>query len=83
VVFLIEKNMDEAYKILPKDQHQYWDNFKKLRSEKVVNYVRSILLDEVELSRFIVVMRRLSTSRVSPSAVKKTYQWLQKWKWIK
>ena len=54
--------MDEAYKILLKDQHSHWDNFKKAHGEKTVNYVRSILGDQVNEDEFVKVYSKLSTA---------------------
>lgn len=54
--------MDEAYKILKKEQHPHWDRFKVVHSEKIVNYVRTLLGEKVDKERFIEVYARLTSA---------------------
>ena len=79
--------MDEAYKILPKKQHFYWNKFKTIHSEKIVNYIRSILGDIVLENDFVNIYLKLTSMKSSPSDKKKgakyIYKYIKKSNWIK
>lgn len=76
--------MDEAYKILPKEKHKYWDNFKKLRGEKVVNFVRSRLGEKENREQFSLIFSRLTRSKKRKVREgRKLYDYLKYNKWIK
>lgn len=78
--------MEEAYKVLNKSEHIHWDKFKKLHSTGIVNFVNSILGEEIEETLFIETYSKLTSRQNRPSRRKsrgkKMYKFLKKYGWI-
>jgi cell division protein FtsI/penicillin-binding protein 2 len=77
--------MEEAYKRLPKSEHIHWDKFKKVHSEKTVNYIQYILGEKVDEKEFLEVYKRIGkiAGKGAGSRGRRIYAFLKKYNWIK
>lgn len=70
--------------VLPKEQHEYWQEFVKKHHIATVNYIYSILGSKVEDSEFFQVYHNFHPmSKTGNYQARKLLRFLKKIKWIK
>lgn len=73
-----------AYRILPKKEHEHWDNFVSKHQGTTTNYVRSILGEEVnELDFYQTYHKFHAREKVGNKRARKLFNFLKDFNWIK